>query len=266
MTVRFEQEALAALRAVSSAEELMAQPIERVVTGTKESNRDIVTNLDVLLERHICAILGETGLPILSEERFATQPQLPALDAPFWAVDPIDGTVNFTNGMPYYGISVGLWDGSAFTVGAVAMPAFKEIFFTHGQEAAFLNGRRLVARPGVLGEALLGASLPGRVVPGDPPHYELFRRVNEETRGCLRLGSAAALLCLTACNRLQGAYGFRAKLWDVAGGLAVASRAGCEVWTAPHPGTATLDYVVTAPGLLEPLRALLGAAAGTEGA
>lgn len=258
MTIPFERESLAALRAVSSSEELMAQPIERVVTGTKESSRDIVTNLDLLIESHIRTILEETGHPILSEEAYASRPELPSLEAPFWAVDPIDGTVNFTNGMPFYGISAGLWDGRAFTVGAVALPAFKEIFFTHGDEAAFLNGKRLQAKASPLGEALIGASFPGKTGPTDPPHYEIFRRVNENTRGCLRLGSAASLICLTACNRLQGAYGFRAKLWDVGGALAVASRAGCEVWISLHRGEPTLDYVVAGPGVLEPLRNLLG--------
>ena len=257
MNILFESESLAALRAVASGEELMAEPIERVVTGSKESSRDIVTNLDVLIENHIQITLQGMGHPILSEEAFAYKPQLPFMGAPFWAVDPIDGTVNFATGLPYFGISVGLWDGQEFAVGAVAMPAFKEIFFTHGSEAAFLNGKRLQAKGSTLGDSLIGASFPGSSLPGDPSHYDIFRRVNESTRGCLRLGSAAAIICLTSCGRLQGAYGFMAKLWDVGGALAVASRAGCEVWISLHPGKATLDYVVAAPGVLEPLRLLL---------
>ncbi|WP_306598028.1 inositol monophosphatase [Geothrix sp. 21YS21S-2] len=257
MTIQFERESLAALRSVASSEELMEEPIERVVTGTKGSMRDIVTNLDTMIEKHICAVLMETAYPILSEEAYTPDAELPPMDAPFWVVDPIDGTVNFASGMPYYAVSVGLWDGTGFGVGAVSMPAFKEIFFTHGNEAAFLNGKHLKAQPSTLQDALIGVSLPGRMQPGGPPHYEIFARVNESSRGCLRLGSAAALLCLTACGRLQGAYGFNAKLWDVGGGLAIASRAGCEVWTRFHPGHATLDYLVTAPGVLEPLMALV---------
>jgi len=265
MTVRLEAESLAALKAVASAEELLSGPLNRVVVGTKESRRDIVTNLDILVEHHITAILAETGHPVLGEERFGESPEMPALDAPFWLVDPIDGTANFISGMPYFALSAGFWDGAGFSVGAVALPAFKELFFTHGDESAHLNGRRLLARPGSLEEALVGASFPGQPGLHRDWHYRTFGRVNEATRGCLRLGSAASLLCLVACGRLQGAYGFGAKLWDVAGGLAVAAKAGCEVWTELHPGAPTLDYIVASPGVGDALRNLIGSPLVSEG-
>ena len=74
--------------------------------------------------------------------------------------------------------------------------------------------------------------------------YELFGEINDRTRGCLRLGSAAANICLAAANRLQAAYGLDAKLWDVAGALAVAIGAGCQVDVAPSRSGLGLDYIV----------------------
>ncbi|MBK8727242.1 MAG: hypothetical protein IPL96_14700 [Holophagaceae bacterium] len=265
MNVHLEAEALAALKAVASAEELLAGPLNKVVVGTKESRRDIVTNLDLLIERHITAILEETGHPVLGEERFAELGTIPSLGSPVWLVDPIDGTVNFFSGMPYYAISTGFWDGNGFKVGAVSLPAFKELFFTHGSESSHLNGKQLRAKPGLLEEALIGASFPGQPGPDSSWHYQTFGRVNEAARGCLRLGSAASLICLVACGRLQGAYGFNAKLWDVAGGLAVAAGAGCEVWTELRPDSPELDYVVASPGVGAGLRSLIGKPPSREG-
>jgi myo-inositol-1(or 4)-monophosphatase len=181
---------------------------------------------------------------------------MPQGDGCYWLVDPIDGTVNFANGLPYFAISVGLWDGRCFPVGAVSMPAFKELYFTQGEEGAFLNGQRLNVEPAVIDQALIGAGLPSRAE--DREQYDTFGRVNEATRGCLRLGSAASLVCLVACGRLQGAYGVAVKMWDVAGALAVARQAGADVsirYTGSEP---IIDFVAAAPGIGGPLRELLG--------
>lgn len=256
--LRYETESLAALEAVSSAEELLHSPAGRPVIATKESRRDVVTHFDLLLERHISSVLAATGLPVVGEEAYARERFLPADTSTFWLVDPIDGTVNFTNGIPYFAISAGLWDGEDFRVGAVSLPAFKELFFTHGDEAAFLNGRRLDVKPARLDEALVGAGFPARAGQDGQDQYEIFGRINEATRGCLRLGSAAALICLVACGRLQGAYGLGAKLWDVAGALAVAKRAGAEVRYRRYPGGPRIDYIAAAPGVGRPLREILG--------
>ena len=258
MTVRLEAESLAALSAVASAEVLLAGHVDKTVVGIKESRRDIVTSLDLQLERHIAGSLSRIGGPVVGEEAWAVEKSLPPRGSTYWLVDPIDGTVNFVHGLPYFAISVGLSVDGEFRVGAVTLPAFKELYFTYGDESAFMNGRLLKVRGAELGESLVGVSFPGRGGADRAAHFVRFARVNDRTRGCLRLGSAAAMLCLVAAGRLQAAYGFDAKLWDVAGGIAVASRAGCEVWTDHHPTSPSLDYIVAAPGVGEPLRALLG--------
>ena len=258
MTVRLQAESLAALSAVANAEVLLAGHIDKTVVGIKESRRDIVTNLDLQLERHIAATLSQIGGPVVGEEAWAVEKSLPPSGSTYWLVDPIDGTVNFVHGLPYFAISVGLSVGGEFLVGAVSLPAFKELYFTYGDELAFLNGRPLKARSAQLGDSLVGVSFPSRGSANPLQHFDRFARVNDRTRGCLRLGSAAAMLCLVAAGRLQAVYGFGAKLWDVAGGIAIASRAGCEVWADRHPTSPLLNYVVAAPGVGEPLRELLG--------
>lgn len=264
MSIRLEAEAQAALRAVAGAEELLASPVDRAVVATKGSRRDVVTALDLQLERHITAALAGVGGPVVGEEAWSASATPPKPEESHWLVDPIDGTVNFVNGLPYYAISVGLAVGSDFRVGAVSLPAFKELYFTYGDEAAFLNGRRLEVKPANLDDALVGASFPGRSTGDRDRAYRQFGRVNDRTRGCVRLGSAAAMICLVAAGRLQAVYGTAAKRWDIAGAIAVAARAGCEIQMTPRAAWTDLDYVVAAPGLGAPLRDLLASEPSTE--
>jgi myo-inositol-1(or 4)-monophosphatase len=244
--VNFEKEAALALKAVSEGARIVGDRPERVSVTTKQSFRDVVTEFDKKIERRVGEILAESGYPVVGEESFdETSAREPS--GMFWAVDPIDGTANFVAGIPYYGISVGLVRGGTDArVGAVALPALRELYFTHGDEVAFRNGKAL---PPIdrrdLAQSLVAGGFAGPK--GDEKErallYKLFGELNDRSRGALRLGSAAANLCYVASGQLQVAYGFNASIWDVAGGLAIAGRAGCVVRCARAPGKARVHYL-----------------------
>lgn len=264
MEIQWESEAELALRAVSSAEELLPVEFSKAESvETKESRRDVVTHFDLLIEEHLRKVLGPSGLTIIGEENFSSGDAIPSGDQPYWVIDPLDGTANFVSGIPFYAISVGLCrtrQGKAdkFLTGAVALPAAKELFFRQGDQSAFLNGKRLTASDQSLGSALIGAAFSGSR--GDPEmrrkEYELFGDMNESSRGCLRLGSAASNICFAACGRLGAAYGFGNKIWDVAAALSIAKRAGCELVYHRAPGSPRVDYIVGAPSAVEQIREL----------
>lgn len=254
---RWEKESELALRAVATTGELITERPERLAYSTKESARDLVTELDLQIERQIAAVLGD-GFPIVGEE---TSPDaLPVdPDAGHWLVDPIDGTTNLICGLPYFAVSVGLRVNRRFVIGAVSVPALKELFFTYGDRGAFLNGRPLHApSSGKLSTSLVAASFSGTI--GDPEQrrrqYQLFGEVNDAGRGCLRLGSAAVNICYVAAGRLQAAYGLCARPWDIAGALAVAQQAGCAVALKAAP-SGRVDYAVGAVEVVQALRALM---------
>ena len=259
MELRWEHESELALKAVSTGEEFIDYRPDRAGIVTKESLRDIATDVDVRIERHMTRILSASGHAVVGEEAFAKTPRLPDGNAPFWLVDPIDGTVNFVSGMPFYALSAGLCVGDQFEAGAVSLPAFKELFFTYGDRGSYLNGARLRSFDAELSSSLVGASFSG--IKGDPEsrrkQYEAFGRVNDASRGCLRIGSAASMISYTAAGRLQATYGLNAQLWDVAGGLAVARQAGCKIYFSRRPGSSRCDYIVGAPSVAEELRELL---------
>ncbi len=258
----FEREAGLALEAVTKGGALLDESPVGAQVRTKESQRDIVSEYDLEVEKLAISVLSACPYPVLSEETNAGVKVEPG--ALFWAVDPIDGTVNFVNGLHYYGVSVGLCrqraeGGPELLAGAVSMPKTKEHFFTFGSTGAFLNGARLSAFDVGLDSALVGASFSS----GDPDSAEVqkaylaFAWVNRASRGAVRLGSAAAQVCYVAAGRLQAAYGLGVHLWDVAGAAAIALQAGLTLRLEPVPDTTRVNFVVGAKRACEEIAARL---------
>ena len=249
MIVRREAESELALRAVHHGGDICRRSRGGIV-ATKESLRDIVTETDLEIERRVRTLLEPGGYPVLGEEQGG---EFAAGDAPTWIVDPLDGTTNFASGMPHYAVSIGLWAEGEFAIGAVALPAANELYFTHGDRGAFLNGRRLGGSDRPLSESLVAVSFSGAA--GDPVrrqrHYALFGAINDASRGCLRPGSTAANLCSVAAGRLQAAYGFGVAVWDVAGALPIVRQAGFRVrWRFADAARRRVDFLAGTAGAI----------------
>jgi myo-inositol-1(or 4)-monophosphatase len=217
----------------------------RAVVNNKGSLRDIVTQTDLDISAVLEQKLGATGHKVISEEG-----DMHAATGTYWVVDPIDGTVNFSHGLQQWAISAGLVEGSDFKLGVVCAPALDELYFTLNSERALLNGRPFSHVHRSPEDALIAASF---AASAEAPVYAMFQHANQTTRGCLRTGSAALNICWAAAGKLQGAYGFKARLWDVAGALAVARAAGCAMAVRHVPGEMTLDYCVGSKEVVEHL-------------
>lgn len=243
--------------AASCAEVLECRTFQTV--RTKESRRDLVTELDIEIEGRIRAALASSPYRIVGEESFRSEePPLGGEDTA-WLVDPVDGTANLVSSVPFYAVSVGLVSRLRFVAGAVVVPPQKELFFTMGDQGAYLNDKTLKAAGTALEDSLVAAAFSGKALRRESREREfsLFGRVNDRSRGCLRLGSAAVNICYAAAGRLQAAYGLGNRLWDVAGALAVASRAGCRVYVGWAGEPFIVNYVAGAPGVADELAAMI---------
>ncbi|MCJ7812495.1 hypothetical protein MUP95_04150, partial [bacterium] len=197
----------------------------------KESARDTVTEVDFLIEKRIINILKLSNYQIMAEET-ANEFSRKLFDhEPYWFVDPIDGTTNYISNIPFYSCSVGLVGREGFITGAVAAPEFKELFFCIGKNESYLNGKRLLVESSDIKKSLVVACFSGKAlsVEARSKEYKFFGNINDISRGCLRLGSAALGICNVAAGRLQAAFGLATKIWDIAGATAVAAGAGCEI-------------------------------------
>jgi myo-inositol-1(or 4)-monophosphatase len=203
----------------------------RLDISTKSSATDLVTEVDRLSETAIRAVIGShfPNHTILGEEAG----EAGAESAYRWIVDPLDGTVNYAHGFPFYSVSIALEVAGAIELGVVVDTAHGERFAAARGRGASLNGVPIrVSETRSLGESMLatGFAYGGEVV---AENLALFAKLLPRTRAIRRPGSAALDLCMVACGRFDGFWELKLNAWDVAAGMLLVQEAGGTV-TGPH--------------------------------
>jgi myo-inositol-1(or 4)-monophosphatase len=184
----------------------------------KKGTIDLVTEVDVAVERMIRALIAERHPThaVLGEEMGG-----PATPSRFiWLCDPIDGTTNFAHGLPVFCSSLALEVDGVLEVGAVYDPMRDELFTAEAGGGAFLNGRRLhVSSAATLIDSLLVTGFPYSVQEKLEDMVALFSRFLSRSRAVRRLGSAALDLCYVAAGRFDGFWEESLNPWDIAAGV-----------------------------------------------
>ena len=252
MTFQWSKEAELCLTSIGSAARMLDDKTRsKLSIHEKESARDVVTETDIAVERHLREMLATSGYPIVGEE-MASDDAVSAA-AGCWFVDPIDGTANYLTQIPFFGTSVGFVANSEFILGAAVFPALRELYFVSDCGDAYLNAARIVAKSGKIGDSLIGMSFSGKAF--DPgrraQEFSLFGSLNDKSRGCLRTGSAALNVCYVASGKLQLAVGLNNRIWDVAGALAIARAAGSDLFCNIDWPANRISYVVGAGAVVE---------------
>ncbi|HCR85269.1 MAG TPA: inositol monophosphatase, partial [Alphaproteobacteria bacterium] len=142
-------------------------------------------------------------------------------------IDPIDGTTNFMHGLPFFAISVAVYENVAGknmpVVGVVFNPIFDEFYYAEKGYGAFCNKRRLF----VSGRKDLDESLFASYVARNNQQYrERDLKVLTGTKLHSRIyGSAALELAYVAAGKLDGMWHFNLKSWDLAAGILLVQEA-----------------------------------------
>ena len=141
----------------------------------------------------------------------------------FWCVDPLDGTANFSAGIPFFAVSVALMDGPRPLFGTVYDPIADEAFFAVAGGGAWLNHRPLVvpARAPPLERAVAEVSLRREVAWLRGP---LKRRKPYARR--TTSGSSALSWCHLAAARTDVMLHGGQQMWDYAAGALILEEAG----------------------------------------
>jgi myo-inositol-1(or 4)-monophosphatase len=191
----------------------------------KKGAIDLVTEVDVAVERMIRALIAERHPThaVLGEELGGPATPSPAI----WMCDPIDGTTNFAHGLPVFCSSIALELDGELEVGAVYDPMRDELFTASRGGGAFLNGTRLtVSRAATLIDALLVTGFPYSMQQKLDEMVALFARFLSASRTVRRLGSAALDLCYVAAGRIDGFWEEGLHAWDIAAGVLLVREAG----------------------------------------
>lgn len=195
----------------------------------KQSDSDLVTRFDLESEQLIRSILSERTpeLAIVGEEQGGSADGRPA-----WYVDPIDGTMNFAHGHPFYAVSIGLMHDGVPKLGAVVAPALGCEWHGYVGGGAFRNGQPCsVTQQSTLSDALLATGFSPVVKKLGQPEDNLaaFLRVLPHVRDVRRCGSAALDLCFVADGTYDAYWERRLGAWDVAAGAALVLAAGGQI-------------------------------------
>ena len=240
----------------------------RVATIDYKSKRDVVTDADYASERLIIGAIKERypDDAILAEESGEHAGMLRddgSGNGRTWVIDPLDGTVNYANGIPFYCVSIGLVVDDRPSVGVVLDPARDDLYSAAVDGPARLGGEPVRASTkGMLSDYVVSLAVIGR------GGLARERRIAPQIRIHRRMGSAALALAYVAGGRFD-AFVQNGGLspWDVAAAGLIAERAGAVVTDLTggpwwNPGiTGPRANVVAAPAaqhgaLLEALRAV----------
>lgn len=189
---------------------------------------DPVTEVDHQSETFL---LGEIqrlfpGHQIISEEIGL----VPGRAGDQWYIDPLDGTVNYAHGIPFFTVSIAYARDGVMTLGVIYDPMRDELFAAEQGLGAWCNGRRLhVSAVTEFERSLLVTGFPYDTWSTPHNNLEFFGRFARMTQGVRRLGSAALDLCYVAAGRFEGYWELSLKPWDVAAGGLIAAEAGAVV-------------------------------------
>ena len=193
----------------------------------KSNDSDLVTRTDKECEAIIRKMILEAfaGHAILGEEG-----GMEGSSRHVWIVDPLDGTVNYAHGFPFFCVSIGLEIDGVPSLGVVFDPNRNELFTATLGGGALMNDKpiRVSSQAALTGRAMLATGFPYDTDTALIA-VEVFKRFLAKGLPIRRPGAAALDLCYVACGRLDGFWEYKLQAWDCAAGNLIIAEAGGKV-------------------------------------
>lgn len=227
---------------------------EHLDIRTKFNDSDVVTVADKASERLLVSRIREKypEHSILSEESGEENHE----GEYRWVIDPLDGTTNFSSGLPNFCVSVGVQHRGETVVGVVFAPYLGELFHAVKGGGAFLNGVRLSASVETeMRKAVVATGFPIDKDRNPDNNLDNVARVLPHVRGMRRLGAAALDICYVGGGYLDAYWELNLHEWDVCAGLLIASEAGAEIDFFRQDRN--VSVLVACPGIMPSIRPLL---------
>jgi myo-inositol-1(or 4)-monophosphatase len=238
------------------AGELLMDRYEKVERVDYKSARDVVTEVDHLSEELIIDAIrarfpGDGILAEESGEHVTVAGSSPTSgQGRVWVVDPIDGTINYANGIPYFCVSIGLAVDGRAAVGVIHDPSRHETFAATSGGPATLEGRVIAAsEKEKLTDYVVHLALGGRRL------ATRMKQTRKQIRVGRTMGSAALALAYVGASRFD-AFVQEGGLsnWDIAAAGLIAERGGAVVtamdggpWFDIARGTRSIGLIAAPP-------------------
>jgi myo-inositol-1(or 4)-monophosphatase len=234
---RHDAEMSVAAEAARAAGRLQMERYERLERIVHKAEHDVVTEVDEMSEQMIISAIRELFPQdsFLAEESGKTEALAPAAggstplaaasEPRVWIIDPLDGTVNYANGIPVFCVSIGLAIGGKPVLGVVYDPVRDELFTAQAGLGARLDGEP-IRHPAKekLSDCVVSLSLPrGGWAKRD-------RTIRKSIRVSRSMGSAALALAYVGNGRFDAFVQTGGlSLWDICAAGLIAAEGGAAV-------------------------------------
>lgn len=186
---------------------------------------DLLTDADLECEQLIISAIRES-FPyhsILSEEKGSNNTKSNFC----WIIDPLDGTTNYSRGLPMYCVSIALSYKNEILLGVIQAPELAHLYYASKGEGAFDNHQKMrVSSVSELSNSFLVTGFPYTMHTSDVDNIDLFRCFSKQSLAVRRIGSAALDLCYVAKGVFDAYWELRLNPWDFAAGSLIVTEAG----------------------------------------
>ena len=200
---------------------------------TKTSATDVVTHMDKgseeIIVRRIASVYPQDA--VLAEEGSGQE----GSSGRVWVIDPLDGTVNYMYGLPFWAVSIALVDQSTddALVGVVCAPSLGVTYFAARGKGAWkeMHGQTVplvVSNAATVSHSLIGTGF-GYTREARIRQADALQGLLPQVRDIRRMGSCALDLCAVAEGTLDGYFESGVQPWDRAAGALIAREAGAHV-------------------------------------
>ena len=144
-----------------------------------------------------------------------------------WIIDPIDGTLNFLNGIPQFAISIGYEENGEIKCGVIFNPVTNEMYYAEKGNGAYLNNYRIrVSKKKKIENSLLVTGGPRQSSKNKDKIFSEYIKVSKKATHVRKFGSAALDMSFVASGKFDGYWQRELNYWDVAAGIIIIKEAG----------------------------------------
>jgi fructose-1,6-bisphosphatase/inositol monophosphatase family enzyme len=228
------------IQLLRGAESVVAEAAAKLVAMQSQSSGlrterkdllDVVTEADLAAEEIVVAGLMKLTprASILAEERGAVG----AANADRWIIDPLDGTVNFASGLPWFSVTVAYEAGGEIQLGIVNAPkANLQSRYARGQLATVDGQPARVKTTRSVSDAVISVCLTSHFSPDDVRRTSaIVERLASVARGVRIVVSGAFEMSQVAAGRMDGFVSLKADVVSHAAGMALVRAGGGRVST-----------------------------------
>lgn len=194
-----------------------------------KSERDLLTSVDTQVEQYIVSRIKERfpDHDLIGEETGENKQG----SEHCWIIDPIDGTVSYFHGQPYYSVSIAYQQKGITEAGVVYAPALGQMFTAERGHGAWLNNstRLAVSTTDTLINALMATGFACLRAGRKKNNLHYLNKILPQIRDIRRCGSAAIDLAYVAAGKVDAFWEMDLNIYDVAAGVLLVKEAGGSI-------------------------------------